>query len=403
MSDSKQQIRTALTRLIEGHHIPGGYGGRVDLPAIDNPAMGPFGYLQACLASTFLAFLDHARYRRLWLHALRQTTTGRLIAILPPARVLGDAVARAATPDLTAAIVSGATVGIRPHDDGPDYLVLSPPSGEAQIYTITAAGAQLLAASDQDRVGIVRLVEAEVDAILAMLPASLRLGDHGDGEAVGWEYGTPPGLSAAEWPRHEKTGMPLAHGFTVRLPAAYRDYCVKGPQFVALSFFHPADTEACYGENERAEAVMAGAPLEDEEQSDPYFLALVAHLEARESPSADRLIQTLTDMLGHTHALVWHTEASAAAPHCERPGEEPPDGIDPEAFVEANEPASPLFVTTGRCRIQFGRPLHPMQSHGALNEMGLYVLELRTGAGGVNFGDGTGQIDLETGVLDWAC
>jgi hypothetical protein len=35
--------------------------------------------------------------------------------------------------------------------------------------------------------------------------------------------------------------------------------------------------------------------------------------------------------------------------------------------------------------------------------MGLFVLELKTGAGGVNFGDGTGQIDLESGVLDWAC
>jgi hypothetical protein len=400
MSDSKQQIRAALTRLIEGHHIPGGYGGRADLPGTDNAAMGPFGYLQACLETTFLAFLDHPRYATFWLHALRQTATGRQFAILPPARVLGDATARAATPELTAAIVSGATVGIRVHDEGPDYLVLSPPTGDAQVYAITSAGAALLAPTDKDRVGVVRLVESEVERMLAMLPAPLRLGAEGEGEAIGWEYGTPPGLSAAEWPRHEKTGMPLAHGFTVRVPAAYR---VKGQDFVALSFFHPADSEACYGENERALAVMSGAPLADDEQDDPYFLALVRHLEARENPSAERIIQTFADMLGHTHALVWHTEASAAAPHCERPGEEPPEGIDPEAFVQADEPASPLFATTGRSEIHFGRPLHPMQSHGALNEMGLFVLELKTGAGGVNFGDGTGQIDLESGVLDWAC
>ncbi len=403
MSDSKQQIRAALTRLIERHHVPGGYGGRPDLPGTDNAAMGPFGYLQACLETTFLAFLDHPRYASYWLHALRQTATGRQFAILPPARVLGDAVARAATPELTAAIVSGATVGIRPHDEGPDYLVLSPPSGDAQVYTITSAGATLLAATDKTRVGVVRMVEDEVELILAMLPATLRLGAEGEGEAIGWAYGTPPGLSPAEWPRHEKTGMPLAHGFTVRVPEAYR---VKGPEFVALSFFHPADSEACYGDNERVEAVMGGAPLEDDEESDPYFLALVQHLEARENPATDRtdrIIHLCTDMLGHTHALVWHTEASLAAPHCERPGEEPPDGIDPEAFVEANEPASPLFATSGRSDIQFGRPLHPMQSHGALNQMGLFVLELSTGAGGVNFGDGTGQIDLESGVLDWAC
>lgn len=400
MSDAKQQIRAALTRLIEGHHIPGGYGGRVDLPATDNPAMGPLGYLQACLASTFLAFLDHPRHASFWLHALRQTITGRLVAILPPARVLGDAVARAATPELTAALVSGATVGIRPHDEGPDYLVLSPPSGEAQVYAITAAGARLLAATDSERVGVVRLVEAEVEAILATLPAPLRLGSEGEGEALGWEYGTPPGLTAAEWPRHEKTGLPLAHGFTVRVPPAYR---VKGQEFVALSFFHPADTESYYGDNARVEAVMAGAPLEDDELEHPFFLALVRHREARESPAADRIIVTFEDMLEHTHALVWHTEASAAAPHCERPGEQPPDGVDLEAFAEADEPASPLFATTGRRSVQFGRPLHPMQSHGALNEMGLFVLELSTGAGGVNFGDGTGQIDLESGVLDWAC
>jgi hypothetical protein len=400
MSDSKQQIRAALTRLVEGHHIPGGYGGRVDLPAIDNAAMGPFGYLQACLESTFLAFLDHPRYAGFWLHALRQTATGRLFAILPPARVLGDAAARAATPDITAAVVSGATVGIRPHDDGPDYLVLSPPSGDAQIYVITSAGAALLAATDDARVGIVRLVETEVERMLAMLPATLRLGAEGDGEPIGWEYGTPPGLTAAEWPRHEKTGMPLAHGFTVRVPAAYR---VKGANFVTLSFFHPADSEACYGDHERVAAVMAGAPLTDDEQSDPYFMALERHLDAKTAPSADRIIQTFVDMLGHTHALVWHTEASAAAPRCERPGEAPPDGIDPEAFIQADEPASPLYATTGRSGIQFGRPLHPMQSHGTLNEMGLFVLELSTGAGGVNFGDGTGQIDLESGTLDWAC
>lgn len=400
MSDSKQQVRAALTRLIEGHHIPGGYGGRVDLPATDNAAMGPLGYLKACLESTFLAFLDHPRYASFWLHALRQTTTGRLFAILPPAPVLGDAVARSSSPELTAAILGGATVGIRPHDDGPDYLVLSPPSADAQVYTITSAGATLLAATDTERVGVARLVESEVDRMLALLPATLRLGNEGEGEAIGWQYGTPPGLSADEWPRHGQTGMPLAHGFTVRVPAAYR---VQGPEFVALSFFHPADSEACYGENERVAAVLAGAPLAEDEQDDPYFLALARHLATRESPSADRFIQTFNDMLGHTHALVWHTEASAAAPHCERPGEQPPDGIDPEAFVEADEPASPLFATTGRSDIQFGRPLHPMQSHGTLNEMGLFVLELSTGAGGVNFGDGTGQIDLGAGTIDWAC
>lgn len=331
MSATKQRIQSALTRLVEGHHIPGGYGGRVDLPPTDDAAVEPFAYLQACLQTTFLAFLDHPRFASFRLPSLR--------------------LARSARPD-----------------------------GEPA--------------------DLADLVETEVDRMLALLPAPLRLAAEGEGEAVGWEYGTPPGLSQDEWPRHETTGMPLAHGFTVRVPEAYR---AKGPAYVALSFFHPADTEACGGENDRVAAVLAGEALDEDEEDDPYFLALTRHLGARETPSPDRIVETFVDMLGHTHALVWHTEASASAPRCDRPTEQPPEGIDVEAFIEADEPASPLFATTKRHRIQFGRPLHPMQSHGALNEMGLLVLELKTGVGGVNFGDGTGQIDLETGVLDWAC
>ena len=51
----------------------------------------------------------------------------------------------------------------------------SPPTGDAQVYAITSAGAALLAPTDKDRVGVVRLVESEVERMLAMLPAHAAL------------------------------------------------------------------------------------------------------------------------------------------------------------------------------------------------------------------------------------
>jgi hypothetical protein len=345
MENYNERIRSALIRLVEGHHIPGGHGGQVNLPPASEGAAAPWDYVAACLGmdgdgADYFAFLGHSRYSTFRLRALRDALEGN---------------------------------GTRPQ-----------------------GGAEGSSVAD--------LVEAEVKSIIALLPPTIGLSGDGDGEEIGWEYGTPPGLAPAEWPRHAKSGMPLAHGFTIHLPEAYR---ARGPEYVALSFFHPAESESCPNEDEeveeRVEAVLGGDPLDEDEEANPYFCALVAHLAAAKAPSRERLVQTFADSLGHTHALVWHTEASLSAPRCERPSEEPPEGYDPEAFIEANEPASPLFVTTGRRRIQLGRPLHPMQGHGVVNGMSLHVLEVRSGGGGVNFGDGTGQLDLETGTFDWAC
>jgi hypothetical protein len=345
MENYNERIRSALIRLVEGHHIPGGYGRVVNLPPAGEGAAAPWEYVADCLGrdgggADYFAFLDHSRYSTFRLRALRDALRG-----------------------------SGA---------------------------LPEAGAEESSVAD--------LVEAEVKSILALLPPTIGLSSDGDGEELGWEWGIPPGLAPAEWPRHAKSGMPLAHGFTIRLPESYR---ARGPEYVALSFFHPADSDSCPNENEeveaRVEAVLGGDPLGEDEEANPYFCALVAHLAAAKAPSRERLVQTFADSEGHTHALVWHTEASLSAPRCERPSEEPPEGFNPEAFIEANERAIPLFVTTGSRRIQLGRPLHPMQEHGEVNGMGLQVLEISSGGGGVNFGDGTGQIDLETGTLDWAC
>jgi hypothetical protein len=59
-----------------------------------------------------------------------------------------------------------------------------------------------------------------------------------------------------------------------------------------------------------------------------------------------------------------------------------------------------------RVYIQLGWPLHPVQAdEDQLHENGFgkMVMEIETDVGGVNYGDGNCQIDLESGLLEWAC
>jgi hypothetical protein len=55
----------------------------------------------------------------------------------------------------------------------------------------------------------------------------------------GHRNGRPPGLSVDQWPRSRTHGLPMAHLFTVRVPAQYR---CAGPDLVALSVFRPTTT-----------------------------------------------------------------------------------------------------------------------------------------------------------------
>ncbi len=222
----------------------------------------------------------------------------------------------------------------------------------------------------------------------------------GAGDA-GCEHGLPPGVTEVTWPRHRRNGMPLVHGFTVRVPAAYR---ARGADNVALSYFHPGDSESFYPKpalRTRIEALSDGAPLEGDERDSAFFRAIAEHAKAAQ-PNTQRF----TDLLGHTHAIVWHTEATLAGPRCPRPSEELPQGIVGKAMFldEPVRDASPLsFATTEpeRPYIQFGTPLHWVQAE--VDGFGEMVLEIEDGVGGANYGSGNCQIDLENGLLDWAC
>lgn len=220
---------------------------------------------------------------------------------------------------------------------------------------------------------------------------------------AGWEYGLPPGIKPEQWPRHSASGLPLVHGFTIRVPPEFR---AKGSERVALSYFHPGNSESYPQTSERIQALMDGEPLLDSERSDPFFAALASHV-AASHPATD----VFTDILDHDHAIVWHTEQDFSGARCPRPSEALPSGMSGEA-MDLGEPVgeeSPLFLTQEepkRVLIQLGWPLHPVQcSQEDLEDRGFgpLVLEIETDVGGVNYGDGNCQIDLENGLLDWAC
>jgi len=222
-----------------------------------------------------------------------------------------------------------------------------------------------------------------------------------EGDAVaGWEHGLPPGIAPEEWPRSRASGLPLMHGFTITVPEEFR---VKGSERVALSYFHPGDSESYPSRSaDRVAAILGGEPAGDE----PFWQALAAHAASRHPATV-----YLRDILEHDHSVMWHTAAVLERPRCPRPETDLPDGIDGKAMHLDNPvaEAQPLYLTQeqpSQVLIQLGTPLHPVQcSEEELAEQGFgdRVMEIETDVGGANYGDGNCQIDLEADLLDWAC
>ncbi len=227
-----------------------------------------------------------------------------------------------------------------------------------------------------------------------------------DPRTAGWEYGLPPGLSPAQWPRSRSSGLPLVHGFTVRVPTRFR---AKGSERVALSYFHPGSSESYRSEaaqTKRVRAILKGGALKKAEQGHAFWEALREHAAAVHPATV-----YYKDILKHEHAIVWHTEEELQGARCPRPETLLPEGIKPEAMhldnpVEKEKPLCFLEKEPKRVYIQFGWPLHPVQDdEDQLRDKGFgeMVLEIESDVGGVNYGDGNCQIDLESDLLDWAC
>ena len=226
------------------------------------------------------------------------------------------------------------------------------------------------------------------------------------GSKSGWEGGLPPSITKEQWPRHGCSGLPLMHGFTVKVPEEYR---TKGKDRIALSYFHPGDSKSFRCERdmiERVGAVFEGGELGEGKKGHPFWEALKTH-----GRSKHPAVVNYMDILDHDHVIIWHTQQDLNAPRCERPETQLPKGIDGRA-MHLDEPVLeeiPLFLTDREPQsrlIQLGWPLHPLQdSLEDLKDMGFgdLSLEIETTVGGANYGEGNCQVDLAGTLLDWAC
>jgi len=225
-------------------------------------------------------------------------------------------------------------------------------------------------------------------------------------QAAGWEYGLPPGISSAQWPRSRSSGLPLIHGFTIAVPPMFR---AKGEDRVALSYFHPGDSESYpsdQAQTERVGAILSGGALNDDEKGHPFWEALREH----RSASHPAMVYH-QDILEHDHVIVWHTEEEYRGERCPRPETSVPEGIKAKAMhldapVGDEQPLRFVDKAPKAILIQLGWPLHPVQcDEDELRDAGFgeMVMEIETDVGGVNYGDGNCQIDLENGNFDWAC
>lgn len=240
-----------------------------------------------------------------------------------------------------------------------------------------------------------------------------------DAVRAGWAGFSGPGIDPATWPRGPFTGLPMVHVLTLRLPEEYRR---RGPQLPAIAFFQGDGPNVDHGN-----PVVA-----DPESSDPFVRGLAA---ARRHPQ----LRLMEDVIGGAFALIWLTEEEFGAgptssPDGRRDGEngngnqgtnarddkypvtpvwlgtrdDPNAGLVPSAsgdtgYQDRYDPAGGHWYAWaetlwGRCHL--GGTTFCYQAIPA----GLtpFYLEL-TEFGGLNFGTGNAQIDLDSDVFDWAC
>lgn len=162
--------------------------------------------------------------------------------------------------------------------------------------------------------------------------------DFDDEGRDGHAFGRPPGLRPEQWPRSRVNGLPLAHLFTVRVPAQYR---CAGADLVGLSVFeaddHVAETVAG-----AADTVAGGEPPAHDPRAAAFWSALTAYASDRHPRERFR-----EDEIGGGWAWIWLTEAELNAPSCPLP-----------------DPATQLPDYTGQYRMgawQHDRPPLPLR------------------------------------------
>ncbi|MFH5211090.1 hypothetical protein ACHIPZ_23180 [Antrihabitans sp. NCIMB 15449] len=228
---------------------------------------------------------------------------------------------------------------------------------------------------------------------------------------AGWTGSHGTTIDADQWPRGPWTGLPMMHVITLLLPEEYRR---KGPEFVAVSFFQ--------GEGQFATQFPQ-----------PLRMPL-----ARPHPQST----IFEDMIGGKFALIWLTQAEfdagPSAPPAEarnaeqaayddeganawdhveplvevwiRPrdwdvnvGIAPSESWTEDAYVDRFDSTDEAFAAGAEASYDLshlGGTTNCVQA--VPQELTPYYLELEE-ISGTNFGGGNCQIDLESGVFDWAC
>lgn len=249
---------------------------------------------------------------------------------------------------------------------------------------------------------------------------------------AGWCGGDAPAIPRDAWPRSPMTGFPMIHVLTLELPSEYRR---KGKDLVGISIFQADDHAARAVPGARE--IAAGAAPTKEQATQSFYQDLVRARECvhpRATP--------LEDIIGGHFMLIWLTAEELGGPRLsapvdhrkgvvtaevgqnlnpwdnplpltpiflvERPfdpnaGKAPTESTD-TGYVDvilAEDPELKAFYEQVHGRSHLGGTCLPVQ---AMPE-GLtpFFLELEDGMGGANFGGGNMQLDLESGVFDWAC
>jgi hypothetical protein len=243
----------------------------------------------------------------------------------------------------------------------------------------------------------------------------------------GWAGRAGPGVDWTHWPRSSTTGLPMMHALTLRLPEEYRR---QGERYPGMSFF-AGEGQFAFGE----EAVAGDSAADD------VFLRDLAA--AVDSPGLRRF----RDIIDGEFALLWLTadelDAGPTEPRAdlrtsgsfadESEGHNAWDSAvpltniwllerdDPNAGVAPREEFGPEMVADNGYRFPYdsqARGFHEWAERlGARSHLGgtafpvqalpaglsPWYLELEE-FGDLNFGGGgSAQLDLETGVFDWAC
>lgn len=126
---------------------------------------------------------------------------------------------------------------------------------------------------------------------------------------AGWAGPAGPGIDVRTWPRSPRTGQPMTHCFTLRLPEAYRR---RGPDLVAVSVFQWDDELYFKDQSPEVGATLAGRPLDVAEPDHPFWAEL-----ARSRPHPR--LQLADDGVASLVALVWLDETELGAPRTTRP------------------------------------------------------------------------------------